>query len=244
MAESRPVSPIDGIHLKDDFHSNDSAGDATTGELLWEQVAIGNAGTFAPVASPYGVLRHTTDATADGDGDVLRLDEDMLYATAGVGGISFRVKYPDVNSNALAGNNFRIGLSASVTATAPTDSICVESDAGVITLRVDSADHGDVSAAASGVSTLTSGTTMVLDTWHLFEIKWSGENGQGGPKYIDLFIDKEPAASVLAVIDDDESMELSIVHWQDSGGAADLEFDIDFIEYFHWRPATVTASAV
>jgi hypothetical protein len=249
MAEPRywrPISPIDGIHVFDDFFPSTeiAPADHAGTKLLWEIATLGNASTVAYQASPYGILRLTTNATADGDGAVLHSDQDMVYATAGEGGIAFRVGYPAAGGNQLAGNNFRIGFSASITATAPTDSICVESDAGVITLRVDSADHGDVSQAAAGVSTLTSGTTMVLGQMHLFEIRWSGENGQGGPRNVELWIDNEPAASVIAVIDDDESMDFSIAHWQDTGGAADLEFDIDFIEYWHWRPTPVTAPAV
>lgn len=243
MAEPRywrPISPIDGIYLKDDFLGNDSVSDANVGELLWELITIGNASTLAPQADPYGVLRLTTANSADGDGEVLRLDEDMVYATAGEGGVSCRVKY----ITAVASHNFRFGLSSSVTATAPTDSICVESDGGVLTLRCDSADHGDVSQAAAGVSTLTSGTTMVADVWHLIEIRWSGENGQGGPRTIELYVDNEPAASVIAVIDNDESMELSFAHWQDSGGASAKALDLDFVEYYHWRPTPVTAPAV
>lgn len=247
MPFERPVSPIDGIHLKDDFYGNDSVTDANVGELLWEIVTIGNASTYAAVAGPYGILRMTTAATADGDGSVLRLDEDMLYVTAGVGGIAFRVRYPSAAGNQLAGNNFRIGLSADVAptiATPPTDSVSVQSDAGVITLRVDSADHGDQTAAAANVSTMTGGNTMVLDEWHVFDLRWSGENGQGGPRDFELFIDGEIACSLIGVIDNDESLELSISHFQDTGGAADLELDIDYIEFWHWRPDKYTAPAV
>lgn len=232
----RPLMCSDGLYVKDDFITNDAVADATVGELDWEIATIGNASTIALVTSqPFGVLRDTTAATADGDGEVYRLFTDGLVLQGGNGGFQCRVRYPDINSNALAGNNFIIGLTAASTEITPTDGIYVKSDAGVLTLYADSADHGDVSVAAAGVSTLTSGTTMVLDTWHTIKVVWTGTNGQGGPKYVDLFVDGEAAGSLLAVIDNDESVEVKMIHWQDSGGAVDLEWDIDYFEFWQFR---------
>jgi len=240
----RPVSPLDGIHFKDDFISNDSVADAAVGTGRWEIVTIGNASTYSLLTAQVGgVLRSTTAGTADGDGSALRSFEDGLVLEGGNGGFAFRARYPAAAGNQLAGNNFRIGLDDSVTATSPTVGIWVDSDAGVISLQVDSADHGDTAASAAGVTTLTSGTTMVLDKWHLFRVEWTGTNGQGGPRFVELFVDNEPAGSAFCNIDNDEEVELKIAHWQDTGGAATLEFDTDFFEFWSFYNRD-TATAV
>jgi hypothetical protein len=146
--------------------------------------------------------------------------------------VRFRVRYPDVNSNTLAGNNFRIGFSASVAVTEPTVGIWVDSDAGV--LELDGAStNGDKNTAVAGVSTLTTGTTMVLDTWHDFAFFCEGTNTNGGPATIKLYVDGELGATITSfLLGDAETMELSIVHWNDTG--ATLELDIDYIEC--WLP--------
>lgn len=235
----RPVSPLDGFWVKDDFLANDSVADAVIGEQDWEIVTIANASTYANVAptaaGEMGILRSTTAATADGDGSVLRLDEDSFVFGGQGGGFAFKFRYPNITGNALAGNNFRIGVETSVTATAPTDGICIFSDAGVLALRADSADHGDSSTAVTGVSTLTSGTTAVLGTWHTVRVAWSGVNGQGGPSLVEAWIDGEKGASALVMLDDDETAEPKITHWQDSGDTADLELDLDFYEVWQFR---------
>ena len=232
----RPVSPLDGFWLKDDFLSNDSVADAVVGELGWEIVLIANASTYvlvtAAAAGEAGVLRQTTAITT-GDGSNLRLDEDSFVFGPSGGGFAFKFRYPTLAGNALAGNNFRIGLNDSVTVTAPTVGIWIESDAGVLSLEADSADHGDASVALGGVSTLTSGTTAVIDTWHVVRVEWTGANGQGGPRYVEAYVDGELAGAVFAVIDDDEEAEPKITHWNDSG--ATLEFDLDFVEFWSWR---------
>jgi hypothetical protein len=229
------MSPRHGLYLKDDFLSNEAVTDAVVGELRWEMVTIGNASTTAFLVTTstgvnaYGVLRDTTAATADGDGEVYRLDEDNIVLGPSSGYFTFKVRLV----NFIGSNNFRIGLADSVTATEPTVGIWVECDAGVISLQAASAGHGDTSAAAASVGTFTSGTTMVLGTWHTFQVHWSGENSQGGPKYAALYCDGYLAAQLHNIeIDDDEEMELSIVHWQDSGAAANRLLDIDYIELF------------
>jgi hypothetical protein len=230
-----PFRPSQGWYVKDDFYTNEAAADATVGELDWEVVTIGNADTLAylvttnTTAGRPGVLRLTTNNTADGDGAVLRLDEDAVVLKGREGSIEFAVRYV----TAVASHNFRIGLQDSVTATSPTVGLWVDSDGGVITLQADSADHGDVSAAAAGVSTLTDGTTLVADTWHDFRLAWGGENAQGGPKEAFLWIDGELACELRNIaIDDDEEMELSIAHYQDSGAGAAKSIDIDYIDCF------------
>jgi hypothetical protein len=231
------LRPMDGYYRVDDFDGNDTViSDGANSRLAWEVVTIGNATTYADLvttnvtAGRNGVVRMTTGSTADGDGSVLRLNEDTICLKGNrPGSFSFGIRYPVE----LASGNFRIGLQDSVTATSPTVGLWVDSDAGVITLQADSADHGDVSAAAAGVSTLTSGGTCVVATWHDFEVRWGGTNANGGPKEAFLFIDGELACKLTnIVIDDDEEMELSIVHWQDSGGADAVALDIDYIDLF------------
>jgi hypothetical protein len=236
ISHERPVSPLDGFWLKDDFLSNDSVADAVVGELGWEIVTIGGASTYvlveAAAAGEAGVLRQTTAGTT-AQGSNLRLDEDSFVFGPGGGGFAFKFRYPTITGNALAGNNFRIGLNDSVTVTAPTVGIWIESDAGVLSLEADSADHGDSSVALGGVSTLTSGTTAVIDTWHTCRVEWTGANGQGGPRYVEAYVDGEIAGAVFATIDDDEEAEPKITHWNDVGDTLDL--DLDFIEFWSWR---------
>jgi hypothetical protein len=231
----RPVSPLDGFWIKDDFLHNDSVADALVGELDWEIITIGNASTYAltnpTAAGEVGILRQTTAATANGDGSCLRLEEDGFVFGPNGGGFAAKFRYPVE----LASGNFRIGLDDSVTATSPTVGIWLDSDAGVLSLQADSGDHGDVAANIEGVSTLTSGTTAVVGAWHVVRVEWSGANGQGGPRYVEAWIDGELAAAVLAVIDDDEEAEPKIAHWQDSGGADAVAFDVDFVEFWQWR---------
>lgn len=235
-AYSQMSSPLMGLYLKDDFLTNDTAiADGTLGELKWDATTIGNASTMAYLVTTntgvdeYGVFRDTTNATADGDGEAFNLLDDTIVLGPSGGYFRFKVRLSDQ----IASNNWRIGLADSVTATSPTVGIWVESDGGVISLQADSADHGDVDASAANVGTLTSGTTMVVATWHTFEVQWSGENAQGGPKSAVLYVDGILAAQLDNImIDNDEEMEPSIVHWQDSGGALAVELDIDYYELF------------
>ena len=229
------VSPADGLWIKDDFVANDAVTDAAVGELGWELDIIGNASTTAFVVGEtgaIGILRDTTAVTANGDGESYRLFTDgIILETDGY--FRGRARYPSITGNVIADNDFYIGLTDSVTATAPTTGISVFSDAGVLNLRADSADHGDVSVAVTGVSTLTSGTTMVLGTWHRFDVYWTDTNAQGGPKNVKLFVDGELGAETNAcVLDNDEDMEPKILHYQNSGAGATLEFDIDYYELF------------
>ena len=232
-----PFRPKDGLYLKDDFLVNEAVADATVGELDWELVTIGNASTYAylvttnTVPGRYGILRLTTAATADGDGAAARLDEDTIVLNENRGYCSASFRYPTTN-NQLAGNDFRFGLQDSVTATESTVGIWVFSDAGVLSLQADSADHGDESVAAAGVGTLTSGTTCVLGTWHDVEFMFEGENAQGGPASAMFTVDGEIAGRLKGVIDidDDEEMEFGFTHYQNSGGALATYLDIDYID--------------
>ena len=249
----RPLSPLDGIHVVEDFITNDAAADATLGQLDWELDAIttedvesyltGESGG-AGIGSTGGVLRLTGAGAGDGTGSSFRSFTDGLVINEGAGGFACRVRYPEITGNSLTGNNFRIGLDDSVTATAPDSGIAVASDAGVITCTAWSADHGDQTITPTDAPTLTSGTTMVLEKWCTFRAEWSGDNGQGGPRDLDFYVDGYLAGSRSIVLDDDEEVELKIVHWQDTGGAASLELDVDFFEYWAWNDRSATASAV
>jgi hypothetical protein len=234
------VLPSSGLYVKDDFCSNDSTADAAVGELDWELVTIGNASTLAlQTATPFGVLRLTTAATADGDGEALRLFTDGLVLKPGFE-LGARVRYPVE----LASGNFRVGLDDSVTATRPTVGVTLESDAGVLSCHTDSGDHGDESESVTGHPDLTSGTTMVVGEWLDVLIRASGRaNAQGGPDEVDFFVGsttgdgQAPMTHVAKVpcnIDNDEEVELKIVHWQDSGTTDAVAFEIDYI-YF-WQP--------
>lgn len=226
------VAPSAGTVLFDDFLSNDAVADATVGELRWELVTIGNASTLAfQTAQPNGVLRITTAATADGDGEALRSFTDGIVLKPSAFVFEARVRYPVE----LTTSNFRIGLDDSVTATRPTVGVTFESDAGVLSCHTDSADHGDEAFNVSGISTLTSGTTAVVGEWHTLRFVGSGRaNANGGPDRVIFYVDGELAGELPCNIDDDEEMELKIVHWQDSGGADAVAFDIDY--YQLWLP--------
>ena len=236
----RPLNGIDGLHVVDRFTNNTGVTTGIVGSNDWVMTTIGNASTLSriiPAATQIpGGLRFTTAGTADGDGEALLSSTDGIVFKASVkgGGFAFAYRYPSIAGNILAGNDFWIGVNSSVTATAPTDGISVFSDAGVLALFVDSADHGDTTQAVAGVTTLTSGTTAVLGTIHYVEVIWTGENGQGGPRLVEMFVDGEPAASCLCNIDDDESAEMKILHYQNTGGADTLELDVFFYEYWQW----------
>lgn len=241
MSNPRDLTfPPAGLYVKDDFYSNDSVADALTGELRWEIVTIGNASTLAyQTAQPFGVLRLTTAATSDGDGEAMRLFQDGLVLKPGFE-LGARVRYPVE----LASGNFRVGLDDSVTGTRPTVGVTLESAAGVLKCHTDSADHGDASELVTGHPDLTSGTTMVVGEWLDVLIRASGRaNAQGGPDEVDFFVGStdgdgqapmQHVAKVPCNIDNDEEVELKIVHWQDSGNPDAVAFEIDYI-YF-WQP--------
>lgn len=223
------LSAREGVHLQDHFLSNDSVADAAVGALGWEIVTIGNAATYAyQTAQPTGVLRGTTAATADGDGSALRLFTDALVLKPGFW-CAARIRHPVE----LASLNFRVGLDDSVTATRPTVGVTVEGDAGVLTCRADSADHGDESEAVTGHPDLTSGTTLVVAEWVDILMVGSGRaNAQGGPDEIDFFINDEHVSKLPCNIDDDEEVEPKFAFWQDSGGADAVAIEIDYWEFF------------
>ena len=228
-----PPSPADGTYLKDDFLTNSAVADAAVGELNWEITAITGANTLSYVASQNGILRSTTDGTT-AHGSVLTLHPDGILLAGSNQYFRALIGYPDITGNVLTGNNFRIGFSNSVTATEPSVGVWFDSDAGVLSFDVAST-NGDISKAVSGVSTLTSGTTMVKGTMHVLELRMSDTNANGGPATIDGYVDGEHAGRIHgALLGATETMELSIAHWDDNAGGDTVELDIDYIEA--WLP--------
>jgi len=223
-------SPADGFHLPVTFGQNDVVTDNNVGSAGLQITAIGNASTLAyQTAGKYGtVLRLTTAATADGDGEAVHSFPDGLVVTPGTW-FKARVRYPVE----LASLNFRVGLDDSVTATSPTVGIWFDSDAGVLSCQVDSADHGDESELVTGHPDLTSGTTAVVGEW--LDLEWvaSGrENAQGGPDEVDFYINSHHVAKVKCNIDDDEEVELKLAAWQDSGSTDAVTFEVAYMELY------------
>jgi len=229
-----PNSPSDGTYIKDDFLSNSGVADTTVGELGWEMTTIANASVPSFVAGQNGIMRITTASTADGDGEAFTLHPDAIVLAGSNQYFRIRVRIPDIAGNLLAGNNFRAGFSASVTATEPAVGVWVDCISGLLSFDVAST-NGDLTKAVADVSTLTSGTTMVKGTWYDLELRMSGVNANGGPKTVDCFVDGEHAGRIVnALLGSAETMELSLVHWQLTGGADSLELDVDYIEA--WLP--------
>jgi hypothetical protein len=76
------------------------------------------------------------------------------------------------------------------------------------------------------------GTTMILGEWVDLELRWSDVNAEGGPQWAELYVNGVLGARQQVYLDNDESMELKIAHWQDTGAAGTLELDIDYFEVF------------
>ncbi len=227
MPDTISTSPADGTHTFDDFHSNSAVTTGLLGSLDWLMTTVG-AGASTPsfVASQNGIMRLTTDGTT-ARGLAVHLMPDKVTLGGGDGVfVRFRARL----ATTLTGNNFRIGFSASVTLTEPTVGVWIDCDSGVLSIDVAST-NGDQSVAVGGVTTLTSGTTAIVDTFHDYELRLSGTNANGGPDRIDCFIDGEPAASIRnSLLGSAETMEYSIVHWDDAGAAQVI--DIDYYEAY------------
>ncbi len=233
MSQQSPVSVLNGLFLKDDFLANDSVADAVVGELDWEIATIGNASTLTlenGEPGAHGILKLVTAATSDGDGEFLSLHPDTIVLGPQNGYFATKVRLDDQ----IASNEFIIGMTAASTEITPTDGIYVAAVSGVLTLHAASADHGDVSVAVTGVDSLTAGTTMVVTTFHDIQVLWGGAaNAQGGPLSASIWVDGYFGGSLSNIaIDNDETMEPKIVHWNISGGALAVELDIDYYELF------------
>ncbi len=221
------TSPADGTHIFDDFHSNAAVTTGVLGRLDWLLTVVGG-GTNTPswIDSQNGVMRITTDATT-GRGLGVHLMEDKVTLVGGDGVfIRFRARI----MTTLAGNNFKIGLANAQTVADGSVGVWFESDAGVLSLEGRST-NGDKTTTVRGVNTLTSGTTAVVSTWHDYELRFFGTNANGGPDRIDGFVDGEPAGSIEGfLLDTTETMEFSIIAWQDVGTAR--VFEIDYYEVY------------
>jgi len=226
----------DGTHIFDDFHSNSAITTGLLGNLNWDMTTIAHASTPSFVASPNGVLRLAA-AAASGDGEALTLKADGVVLVGDGQVFRCRVRYPNsvttgVVRNSLTGNNFRIGFGNLVTAVEHSVGVFLSSDAGVLTWTCANTTT-DVTGTVTGIPTLTGGTTMVLDKWHDLELRLTETNVVGAPYKISCLVDGYPAGEIVtAVLAANETMEFSIVHYQDSGAIA--HFDIDYYEA--WIP--------
>lgn len=227
MPDNFSSSPADGTHTFDDFHSNSAVSTGLLGNLDWIETAITGASTPSFIASQNGVMRLTSDGTtAHGSAYHLMADKVTL---GGGDGVVIRARIRMVTT--LTGNNCRIGLDDSVTATDGAVGVFFVSNAGVLSFDVAST-NGDQTKAVTGVSTLTSGTTMVLATWHDVELRLSGTNANGGPATIDCFVDGEFGGSIKNVLlGSTETMEFKIVQWDSGAGAAQV-LEIDYYEVY------------
>jgi hypothetical protein len=227
MPDTISTSPADGTHIFDDFHSNAAITTGLLGSLDWLMTTVGSTpSTPSFVASQNGVLRLTTSGTT-AYGLAVHLMESKVTLAGGDGVfIRFRARI----TTQLAGNNFRVGITNGVLVGDPTVGIWIDSDAGVLSFDVAST-NGNQSVNVSGVTTLTSGTTAVVDTWHDYELRLSGTNANGGPDQVDCFIDGEPAGSIKnSLLGSAETMEFSFVAYDDAGVAQ--VFDIDYYEAY------------
>jgi len=227
MPDTISTSPVDGTHVFDDFHANSVVTDGLLGNLNWNRTTVGG-GTNTPswIASQNGVMRITTDATT-ARGEAVHLMEAKTTLGGGDGVfIRFRARI----MTTLAGNNFKIGIQNAQTVADGTVGIWFESDAGVLSLEGRSA-NGDLSVNVAGITTLTSGTTAVVSTWHDYELRLSGTNANGGPDQIDGFVDGEFAGSIKNfLLGSTEVAEFSIIVWNDAG--ASRVCDIDYYEVY------------
>lgn len=224
MAEF-PLGPKEGTRVFDDFHSNTSVATGLVGNLDWEITAVVGASTLTYTASPNGILTMTTDGTT-GHGSALHLAADAVVLAPGDGTI-IRTR---VRLTSLANNLFRIGLHDSVTATEPTKGVWIDCAAGVLSFDA-AGSGGDKSVNVGGVSTLTSGTTMVAATWHDIELRLSGRNIYGGPSNVRCFVDDEYAGEITAaLVKSVDTMEFKILHWETANSAQVL--DVDYFEVY------------
>jgi len=233
MSNNAPPSIFDcGYYLFEDFLTNDSVADAAVGKNRWEIDAISSGADTLSYETAGGetLLRMTGGGAGDGDGTALSLKDDSVTVSNAGGYFRTRVRIPNIAGNALAGNNFRIGLTDVVTSSEPAVGIWIDCDAGVLSLDCASA-NGDLTEPVSigDTSVLTSGTTMILGTTYNMEVVWHGNNGNAdpGPDTVELFVNGIPAAKIEnALIDSAETMDPKITHWGDTGGASTLELDV------------------
>ena len=234
MPDVFPTSPADGTHIYDDFLSNDGVTDGLVGELNWEMAAIGTISVVTFVASQNGIVRFTTASNANGNGTAFRLKADSVVLAGTNQMFRFRARIPDITGNVIADNNFRIGLGDNEASTDHAVGVWVGCDGGVISFK-GASTNGDITQAAANVAGFTSGTTLVLGTWYDFAVFMEGTNDNGGPKTLKFYVDGTLAGKIENfLLGDTETMEPSIVPWQDQGGAQSYQLDIAYVEY--WVP--------
>jgi hypothetical protein len=232
------ISPFDvGFYVFEDFLTNTSISDADVGKNLWDIDAI-SGGADTLTYETYGgetFLRMTGGGAGDGDGTALGLKADAVTIGPNGGFVRAKVRIPNITGNAVAANNFRIGFSDVRDSSEPVVGLYFESDGGVLSISAMSA-NGDLTQAVDGTSAslvptsvLTSNTTMILGTTYDFELRWSGSNSNAdpGPQTVDFFVNGHWAAHIDNVLlDGAETMEATITHWCDTGGASTLELDV------------------
>jgi hypothetical protein len=227
MAENFSIFDA-GWDVHETFLTNTSISDANVGKELWDIDAIsGGADTLTyETADGETFLRMTGGGSGDGDGTALSLGANSVSFGGAGGYCNFRVRVPDITSNAIAANNFRIGFTDVRDSGEPVVGIWVDNDGGVVSIDCASA-NGDVNAAVSA-SKLTSSTTLVLGTTYNMRLAWSGENANGGPDTVTLHINGQLAAELKGVclIGQTETCEPTITHWCDTGGGSTLELDV------------------
>ena len=219
-----------GFYLSEDFLTNDAVTDAAVGKNLWEIDAISSGADTLSYETDNGetFLRMTGGGAGDGDGTALSLADDKVTIGPNGGYCRFRVRVPDITGNAIAANNFRIGFSDVRDSSEPVVGLWADCDGGVMSFDVASA-NGDLTHAVAAHPDLTSGTTLVLGTIYNMELKWSGSNTNTdpGPKTAQFYIGGVLAGEIDNVLlDGAETMEATITHWCDTGGASTLELDV------------------
>ena len=217
-----------GWSVYENFLTNDSVTDAAVGKELWEIDAISAGADTLTYETADGetFLRMTGGGAGDGDGTALSLADDKVSFGGAGGFLNFRVRVPDITGNAIAANNFRIGFTDVRDSSEPVVGIWVDCDGGVLSIDCASA-NGDVTQAVSA-SKLTSSTTLVLGTTYDMQLLWSGENANGGPDTLRLYINGQLGAELdgTCLIGSSETCEPTITHWCDTGGASTLELDV------------------
>jgi len=228
-----------GYFVSESFLTNTSISDGAVGQYLWDIDAISaGADTLTYETAGGETFLHMVGGGAgDGDGTSLSLGADSASFGTGGGYIAAEVQYPSITGNALAGNNFRIGIIDVADSSEPVVGVWIDSDAGVLSIDAASA-NGDVTANVTGVPTdiLTSGTTMILDTKYNFELRWSGSNANSGPSHLEFYVNGHLGATLPGVLlGSTETAEPRIVHWSDTGGAATLDLYVYGVEIASYK---------
>jgi len=217
-----------GCYIEEHFNSNNSVADTEVGSYNWDIDILSSGADTLSYETDEGesFLRFTGGGSGAGDGTSLALEPDSVSVNQYGGYIRTRVRIPDIASNTLANNLFRIGFTDVVSSGEPVVGLWIDCAAGVMSFDSASA-NGDVSTAFSAPS-LTSNTTLVIGTIYNIELVWSGNNSNAdpGPDTLVCYINGELAGKQdgTVLLDSAETMEPTIVHWTDA--SATLELDV------------------